>query len=201
MKRVVFLVVWLSAFAHIPATAQSMSNEALIDSLFLKALDSIRVSHYFDSSGLQIVLSALNPEKQAYCRNVLIQYFNRKGIPVFQEARKARLAVEVFDVKIEYREPTGEILGFGGKVQRRVRLRLNGWISPADSRQGNRALKVQITRNDWIKRSRIDDLEASPFSFVQGQWVSYSRWTRYLQPAVVLGSVSVLIYLFFSLRS
>ncbi len=201
MKQVVFLVAWLLAWSHIPAKAQPIGNEALIDSLLFKALDSLTVSRYFDSSGVQVIVRSLSPEKRAYCRTMLIRYFNRKGIPVFQEKRKSELALTVFEPKIEYEEPPGELLGLSGTIKRKVRLRLEGWLVAHKADRSAKALQVQLTYSDRIKRKHIAALEASPFLFVKGKWVSYSRWTRFLQPAVVLGSVSVLIYLFFRLRS
>lgn len=201
MKQVVFLVIWLSVAAAFSAKAQTVSNEAMIDSLFFKALDSLRVDQYFDSAGVQIIVSSLNPEKQAFCRSALIRYFNREAIPVFQVKKKAQLSIEVFDPKVEYLEPVNEILGFGGSIKRRNGLKLQGWIAPADLGRGNVALKIRLSRMDVIKKNAIVQLEKSPFLFCKGKWVSYSRWTRYLQPAIVIGSVSLLVYLFFSLRS
>ena len=201
MKQAVFLVLWLSVATAFPAKAQTVSNEAIIDSLFFKALDSLKVDRYLDSTGVQIIVSSLNPEKQAFCRSALIRYFNRKAIPVFQVSKKAKLALEVFEPKVEYLEPVNEILGFGGSIKRRIGLKLQGWIAPADSNRGNVAFEMQLSHRDTVKKNAIGRLEESPFLFCRGKWVSYSRWTRYLQPAIILGSVSLLVYLFFSLRS
>jgi len=200
VKRAVFVVLWLTLVCGFAKT-QPVGNETMVDSLLFKALDSLQVSRYFDSTGVQIILSSINPEKQAFCRTALIRYFNERHIPVFQIKKPAQLALETFSPKVEYFEPAKEILGFGSKVKRRISLRLSGWITASDATRGNVALEISLQKNDLVKKQQIPKLEESPYLFVKGKWVSYSRWTRFLQPAIVLGSVSVLVYLFFSLRS
>ncbi len=200
MKRAVFIVLWLTQVAGF-ANAQPVSNEAMIDTLLFKALDSLQVVRNFDTTGVQIIVNALTPEKQAFCRSALIRYFNRHHIPVFQSPKKTKLSLELFEPKVEYLEPINEITGFGSTITRRISLRIKGWVMPVYSEQGNKALAIVVEKRDQIKKDWVPVLEESPFLFVKGKWVSYSRWTRFLQPTILIGSVSLLVYLFFSLRS
>ncbi len=200
MKRISHLWIGLALVAFAAAQNPVPGNEAVVDTLFSRMLDSLHVANVFDSSGVVLHLEHLNPEKQAYCKTRLLAYLARHNIPVRQHGAKAVLAIEEMRIRVTYGETPTAVLGFRADVNRRISLSTRGWMQ----RNGaSKQIYLEWTgrHSDTVSKAQIPRLEESPYFFVRGTWVSFSRWTRFLQPAILIGSLSALIYLFYTLRT
>jgi hypothetical protein len=200
VKRISHLLIGLILVAFAAAQDSLPGNEAVVDTLFNRMLDSLRVANAFDSAGVVLQLEHLNPEKQAYCKTRLLAYLTKHEIPVLQHGAKGILAIEEMRVRVTYGETPTAVLGLRAKVNRRISLTIKGWVQ----RNGTgKQIYLQGSRrhSDTVSKAQIPRLEESPYVFVRGKWVSFSRWTRFLQPAILFGSLSALIYLFYTLRT
>ncbi len=200
MKRINHLWIGLTLVALAVAQNSVPGNEAVVDSLFSRMLDSLHVTNVFDSTGVVLHLEHLNPEKQAYCKTRLLAYLARRNIPTRQNGVKAVFAVEEMRVHVTYGETPAAVLGFRANVNRRISLLIKGWMQ---RNNGSKQIYLEWSgqHSDTVNKALIPRLEESPYFFVRGKWVSFSRWSRFLQPAILIGSVSILIYLFYILRT
>ncbi len=194
-----FLIVIFCAFN---SNAQSpVSNERALEALFFRGLDSLKFEQFFSDKPLRIKFEGPNDEQRAFCKSRLIKYFNQKQIAVDETKKAVTLVVLEFKPQIRYLESVRQFLGFGKTIRREIELSFKAYVEKGPAVQNNAYREINLTSSDSINRRTVNGLEESPFTFTRGQWVSYSRWTRYLQPAIIVGSVSALIYLFYSLRT
>ncbi|NOX88020.1 MAG: hypothetical protein GXO77_03270 [Calditrichaeota bacterium] len=201
MNKKVFLLIWAGFLVYGLAADQAARNEQLIEKIFFRILDSLKVSKQFDSTGVYVQFDKLDPEKRSFCRSRLIKYFSQKKIAVSEKKQGRLLVIQQFDPVVEYYEPAAEILGFSGQIKRRVLLRFRGWTGSPSAAVPNLFWEMESDTMDVIDRGQIERVEQSPYTFTRGKWVSYSTWTRFLEPFIIIGSVTILIFLFYSLRT
>ncbi len=203
VKWMLFLLFCFLALNFNVFAQKSASNEQVIENLFFNLLDSLNDAGAFKTKTVILKFEGLSPEEKAFCRVRLIKYFNSRGVNVLQSAKDQKeedalvFTLAEFVPRVEYVERLLSVAGFSRGVQRRVRLKLKAWT-------GNDRLnywQLQSVAADQIGRNQTAELEQSPYSFTRGKWVTYSIWTRLLEPFIVIGSMSVLIYLFYTLRT
>ncbi len=203
VKWMLFLLFCFLALNFNVFAQKSASNEQVVENLFFNLLDSLNDAGAFKTKTVILKFEGLSPEEKAFCRVRLIKYFNSRGVNVLQSAKEQNeenglvFTLAEFKPQIEYVERLLAVAGFGRGVQRRVRLTLKAWTG----RGKLRYWQLQSFTMDRIKRSQTTELEQSPYAFTRGKWVTYSIWTRLLEPFIVIGSMSVLIYLFYTLRT
>jgi hypothetical protein len=103
--------------------------------------------------------------------------------------------------EIIYTEPyTKNFLG-SDFTQRLIRLQLNGQIRRSETGELVRMIRADRLYQDEIKYNEIEELEGTTFSFTQGERKKYSGWDRFIEPALVISSVIVVVLLFFTQRA
>ena len=182
-----FLLLAVSVYGEQPA-----DNFRKADSLYRAVLDS--VTGNWAPGRLRIEMQS-RPDS-LFIRSAWVQSRTVQAKP---DSSDAVLVIDGFGVEVVYREEARNLLGWSADLKREVRLYVQGRVE-----QGDRVLKI-FERNksavDLVSWSDIPRLEQGPFKFCKGRVQRASQWTRFIQPAVVIGAVSVIVYLFFSVRT
>lgn len=181
---------------------QPVSNQKAIENLFFEALDSVMFEGVLQNKSLEFEFENLNDEQKAFCRSRIIKYFDLHKLQSADTAKDSRLVIQQFEPQIKYFESVGQLLGAGKKVKRQVNLKFSAYLANAKKLSSNGGYwEFNLKKVDQVDRTKIGNLEQSPFTFTRGDWASFSAWTRILQPMVIIGSMTILVYLFYSLRS
>ncbi len=149
----------------------------------------------------RLIIPLKKGESVTFLRAGWIDYWTNADRKDLKDTTSHQLNIENFNVKIEYRENGIGLLGLNRFIERRIHLTLKGWIESMDQKQLDTAFNLHKIRQDTISAADLSDLEKSPYSFCRGSFQSRSAWTNFIEPALVIISVGVSIYLFFSVRS
>lgn len=173
------------------------SNLSLADSLYFSALDSLFGG---SSEPLLRIQDSLSGEA-AFLRSGWIRYWSSAQADSEENSPALVVVMDRFAITIDYFDGGGRLLGWSGKMKRHFAFSLQGWLENTASRKVVRSFAVHKTKNDFVDAGRLSKIEKSPFRFTKGTMKTKSVWMRYIQPAVVIGAVSAMVYLFFSVRT
>ncbi len=149
---------------------------------------------------LKIVFGFKDDEKRAFLNNTLIRYFARREVILNAANADKILHIERFGVQITYAERISRWLGLDKSYERHVAIQFEGWLEEINQGRIIQAFDFKNQYRDQPGEVKLERIEASSYSFTRGTTADASAWTKYLEPAVVIASVSVLIYLFFNMR-
>ncbi|HHM01539.1 MAG TPA: hypothetical protein ENJ15_00890 [Caldithrix abyssi] len=138
-------------------------------------------------------------EKNQLLRSAFYSFVaSRHG--TIQSGSPREMRVELFDVHIVYAE--GSFWGgWNSELFRRIEVRLKG--SLACGGQAGRVVPFDTVcfLQDTLKQGDLPAVEAGAYSFLKGRRASYNVWEQWIEPALVTLSLSVVVYLFFTIRS
>lgn len=194
-------IIGLSLIIFQTAFGQSVdSNHDIIRDQIISGLDSLQMADLVKPSKLKIVFGMPDGEKRAFLNSTLIQYFARREITINSANADKVLHIERFDVQITYAERISRWLGLEKSYERHVDIQIEGWLEEINQGRIIKAFDFKRQYRDQPGEVKLERIEASNYSFTRGAIADTSAWTKYLEPAVVIASVSVLIYLFFNMR-
>ena len=104
------------------------------------------------------------------------------------------------EIRPVYNEESLKLLGLNKKIRRELGLSLSGYVKDLGSGTIKSIFDSEKKFEDIISSSDISNLEKSPYTFTRGSFENKLKWTKYIEPGIVVASVSVLIYLFYSMR-
>lgn len=198
--RISFLAIYL--LLHVVSHGQTVkTNQKILEERLVLILDSLNIAMPVDSSEVSLQIGTIAGEKRFFLKNRLIQYFSQKDIAINSKNARLQFEVEQFNVKFIYYEENRRLFGMDNKLQRKMYLQFDGWLE--DSLSGRALNYFSIDKNyyDYIDGNRIDSIEQSAYSFTRGRLITTSKWTKYIEPVIVVLSVATAVYLFFSLRT
>ncbi len=205
-QSVVLRLLFLSLYALIAmsrADATNLNNAARLENEVKGLLDSLFVNGSKADPVTQAIglrFNSVENEQQLFFKNVCIPYLSSKGFRIEAEA-DTLMVIAGFDVAICYIERPRFLMGLTSDMERRLRYHLKGWIEDRKREVVLKAFDWQKTVSDTVAANRITQLNRGNYGFLRGREIQASAWSAYLEPALVIGSVSALIYLFFSLRT
>ena len=176
------------------------TNQQIVEQVCISALDSVCKPLLPDSAQVNLKQENSKGQRPLFLQNLFLDKMPTKGWRVAQAHSPFTLYVRVFDAAITYDEPAAAFLGFGREIRRRITVHLEGRLQNQGTGLVLKGFVIRKELNDRIKFGQIAQVEKSPYFFMRGRMRTYSRWSRYVEPAVVLGSLAVMIYLFFSVR-
>lgn len=191
---VLILSVLIGSF--IPLMGQGrLSNLEVADQTYFAALDSVL-------SGLpeaELTFSGLDNEQEAFLRSGWIQYWATKSS--VEEGDSLVCTIDRMQLSFRYFDEAGHLFGLNDRLTREGILILRGWLSNRSDQKIIRAINISTSFRDYIESAELKQIERGPFSFLHGEFYTRSLWTRYLEPALVIVSVTAIVYLFFSVRT
>ena len=195
-------LLFLFLFGVFNVNAQNViTNEMVIEKLFYKALDSLKLNQQLPNTKLKLTFETHNDEQKVFCQSLLIKYFNAHKFAVEDTTHRNEWVIVEFKPVVEYYETGGYLFGFSKKVVRKIELSFKSYLDGELPLQEKKFWEIKLIKSDHISENTIKKLEESPYSLTHGRWINYSSWTKYLQPALIVSSLGILIFLFYSLRS
>ena len=188
------LLIW-------PAALSAADNLHIADSL-LADITRTELSAYGDT--VVVHLPNQDSELMRYSAFRISSVLQEEGKKVYRSiSAPGPVIAEISNVKltIGYSEPESGSLTSSDSVFRIISLQVEGEIIRAQDREVLRTISATRAYTDRIKYNDIEELEASSFRFTQGMRSNYSFWDRLIEPALITGSVIVVILLFFTQRA
>ncbi len=173
------------------------SNLSLADSVYTSALDSLL--NEISEPILKIHDSA--SEDRTFLRSGWIQYWASAGTETDRDSSKYLFVIDRFGIDIAYFENSTRLFGFNTILKRRLSFFLQGWLENSASGKVVRSFSVHKKEYDLVDADRLSSIEKSPFRFTKGTMKTKSAWMHYIEPGVVIAAASVIVYLFFSVRT
>ena len=148
-----------------------------------------------------LVIPVEKGEAATFLRAGWIDYRTSAGRQGIKDTTSYRLVIEAFEADTRYLEEGVGLFGLNRNVKRRIHLHLKGWIESVARKEVPGAFNLDKIWQDTVATTDLSVLESGPYSFCKGRFRSRSAWTNFIEPVLVIISVGVSIYLFFSVRS
>lgn len=188
-------------FIQVPLHASDdQKNLDWIESNLIAIFDSLELQQTISKESVaNIEFGVVTGEKKGFLKNTLIQWLQRKNLSENHNT-ESKIYVEQFNIGIVYQQETTGFLGLSTEYIRKNKLLLSGWIEKADGSKLN-VLNINKELSEKVKTDNLTELEDSPYSFTRGTVKDLSSWTSTIEPVMALGSIAIIVYLFFSVRS
>jgi hypothetical protein len=188
--------------------AGEKSNINVIDSLIVSSVvEQFKAIISEDTDSLAIDVSQLEWEKSNYLKILIGNLATEKSFKVFRNYNLTSsfqglvLTINQFTTGVYYSKPFEK--SFLGKnfVTRQIETELRGQFYSARTEEVIKVLDKKAIYADDILYGIIAEIENSNYSFTKGKRESYSFWEKIYEPVLVIASVAVVVYLFFSQRT
>jgi hypothetical protein len=187
-------------FAAVSKAETPFSNSELVSSAVLHLFEPVVGKIDGQDTGVRLQYGAVKGERRGFLNQLLIGYFTEKGVSVNRSDAAYELNIEHFIPEFVYKQENSALLGLSDTYQRTLSLRFKGWLSAAEG-EVLYVMQEDTNLTDRIRETEISMLEADPYMFLKGKKVETSGWARMIEPALVVLSVSTIVYLFFIMRS
>ncbi|KAA3614155.1 MAG: hypothetical protein D8M58_18345 [Calditrichaeota bacterium] len=197
IQILIILTILLSllSFAQEPASTNIVWIEKNINSI----LDSLKIEKSINGSTIEIKLGVVKGEKKGFIKNQVLSYLSKK-----QSEKKletfSKFHIEQFNTTIVYEQNSDGFLNLNTYYLRKNKITFSGWIEDSTSKT-IKSFNINKVFSNELKIENLEQIEVSPYSFSKGEIKDLSFWTSTLEPILVGGSVAVIVYLFFSVRS
>ena len=135
----------------------------------------------------------------AYLRPVLVQHWQAQGQQVYlpdssRSEPLPRLQYRIEEAQVRYERAPDK------QVERQVVLALHHTLIAADGRLLKED-RCRDTHTDLLDRSAVEQVQSAAFPEARADLPTEGGIRRYLEPAVLAGAVTAIVYLFFNVRS
>ncbi len=185
-------------------TANAQDNITVIDSLISEIfIEQFSGPDRLSGDTLYIVSPDSAGDFRRYAGFILTGKLQNSGFKVFRNGSTQGTVLELAHtaVAIRYSEPYSSSLFGRDMSKRHITVKLIGQIRNEPSGLVVRSIEVEKTFSDEIKYNNIEELEASSYSFTQGEREKYSNWDKIVEPALIISSIVVIVLLFFTQRA
>jgi len=172
-----------------------LSNLEIADQTFFSVLDSV----FEGVPEPELKFSGLGDEEEAFLRSGWIQYWADKSDR--KSVDSLVCTIDRIYLRFQYFDKTAHLFGLNEDLTRKSALSVQGWVANGSTNKIFQAIKVSKLFTDVIESGDLKQIERGPFTFLKGEFSTRSLWTRYLEPALVIVSVTAIVYLFFSVRT
>ena len=203
----IIFLIFLVLFSR-KSFAGELSNIDVIDSLVVFAIteqfESIRTD---GADSIAIDVSGLEWEKSNYLKIVIGNLATKKSFKVFRNYNPTSsfqglvLTINQFTTSIEYSKPFEK--SFLGKnfVTRRIETEITGQFYSARTDEVKKVIDKKTHYKDDIPYGMVAEIENVNYGFSKGKREDYSFWEKIYEPVLVIASVGVVVYLFFTQRT
>ena len=188
-------MVW-SCFLY----GQVKTNYQIITEQSEVILDSLMKSLPDSAKNIELGMNNLYPERRSFMINTIGRIAGKYNKTVSLESGNLKIDFQQMEIRPVYNEESLKLLGLNKKIRRELGLSLSGYVKDLGSGTIKSIFDSEKKFEDIISSSDISNLEKSPYTFTRGSFENKLKWTKYIEPGIVVASVSVLIYLFYSMR-
>lgn len=197
-----FIIYFICTFSWSALSAQN--NISVIDSLIGEIIteEVLNPENIIGDS-----LTVFSPDSVSrlirYTEFTLTNMLQNSGFKVYRNSIGTGNVLEIahVSVSIKYSEPYSNSFFSKDLSKRDIVLKFIGQIRSRPSGQVVKSITSENYFSDEINYNNIEELEASSYSFTQGERQRYSGWDRIIEPAIIITSVVVLVLLFFTQRA
>ena len=188
--------------------AEELKNLDIVDSLVVSGIQkNIDAFDYNQNDSLAIDLSELDREKKNYLTILIGNLANENSFKVFRNYNPTSsfqglvLTINQFSTSIEYSKPYEK--AFLGKnfITREIKVGLRGQFYYAHTDEIVKSVEQESLYTDEIYYSLISEIEDPNYDFSRGKREDYSFWEKIYEPVLVIASVGIVVYLFFTQRT
>jgi hypothetical protein len=203
----IIFLIFLVLFSR-RSFAGEISNIDVIDSLVVSTITEHFESIQTDGmDSLAIDVSGLEWEKSNYLKILIGNLATSKFFKVFRNYNPTSsfqglvLTISQFTTSIEYSIPFEK--SFLGKnfVTRRIETEITGQFYSARIEEVKKVIDTRTHYTDDIPYEMVAEIENVNYGFSKGKRVDYSFWEKIYEPVLVIVSVGVVVYLFFTQRT
>ncbi len=188
--------------------AQEISNIGRIDSLITSAMQGhFDELSYEEYDSLVIDVANLSWENGNYLKILLGNQAAKNSFKVFRNYNSSSsfqglvLTIDQFSIKIEYSRPYNKAFLGRNYVERRFDIHLKGQFYFLRNDEVLRPINIVSKFSDELLYGNIEDVESSNYNFSKGKREDYTFWEKIYEPVLVIASVGVVVYLFFTQRT
>ena len=167
-----------------------------LDSIF----DSLKIAEYANPQNTVLDFGQVSGEKFGFIRNQVIKYISSQS-DTDLAADSVLIRIEQFNVEIVYLQKSVGLFNLGTETIRKNKIDLAGWVDIKSDNPQLKSLNIKRTFSEKLTTQNITELEESPYTFTKGILREASLWVNVIEPVMVISAVSLLVYLFFSVRS
>jgi len=188
--------------------AGEINNIDVIDSMVVSSIDEQFESAQSDGAdSVAIDVSGLEWEKSNYLKILIGNLAAEKSFKVFRNYNPTSsfqglvLTISRFSTSIEYSKPFEK--SFLGKnyVTRQIETEITGQFYLARTEEVKKVINKRTYYTDDIQYVNIAEIENVNYGFSKGKREDYSFWEKIYEPVLVIASVGVVVYLFFTQRT
>jgi len=208
IKSFLFIVLVYLVVMRGGSIAGEINNIEIIDSLVISSItEQIEVLQNEGVDSIAIDVSGPGWEKSNYLIILIGNLATKKSFKVFRNYNATSsfqglvLTINQFSTSIEYSKPFEK--SFLGKnyVTRRIETEVRGQFYLARTKEVKNFIDKKVNYTDDIPYGIIADVENINYGFSKGKREDYSFWDKIYEPILVIASVGVVVYLFFTQRT
>ena len=201
-----FIIYIIYLFSVDTVTAQD--NLMIFDSLLIEIIQEEVNTSGVDFGDTVVINQPTRGDNLIYYSTILIgNYLQDSGYRVyrnrsnFTSSNGILLEFAVIRVKTDYSEPYSVSILVRDYCTRTIKVEVTGQMVNPESCEVLYSLDTENIYTDKIKYNDIEELEASSYRFTQGKRQEHSGWDKFIEPALVLSTVVIVILLFFTQRA
>jgi hypothetical protein len=199
--KIVNFIIGLFFFPFLIIASENENNLTWIENNLNSIFDSLGIAQYSVLKNTELDFGKVNGEKFGFIKNQVIKYFDSKKNARPVERDSVLFRIEQFDINVVYVESSAGFLNLETETVRKNIIHLAGWLETKSDHSVKKSLNINKTFSEKLTTDDISELEQSPYVFTKGKTEKLSLWKNIIEPAMVLTSVAVIVYLFFSVRS
>jgi len=199
--KIVHLIIGLFFLPFLLLASENENNLTWIENNLNSIFDSLKIADHSTLENTELDFGKVNGDKFGFIKNQIIKYYDSEDINNHAKKDSVLFRIEQFDIEIVYEQSSAGFLNLETKTVRKNTINLAGWIENKSNNSVIKSLNIYKTFSEKLTTNNISQLEESPYSFTKGETNELSLWVNIIEPAMVISSVAVVVYLFFSVRS
>jgi hypothetical protein len=208
MKYDIRIFSALMLLTCIPTIILGQSNIDIIDSLSADIIEREVIAHKnILPDSIFIKLISPDQEKIDYLTIILGNVLTENSFNVYRNYYSGLsfqgvvLEITKFAVNLSYGQSGEDIERDNDYIGRNIVVQILGQIYNLETGRILKSVDGTNSYYDEIEYRQIDTIEKSPYSFTRGIKGEYSNWQSWIEPVIVVASVAVSVFLFFTLRT
>lgn len=199
--KIIQLFIGLVVIPFSILAAEKENNLHWIENNLVSIFDSLKIAEFANVEDIELDFSRVRGEKFGFIKNQVIKYINTKKTTAPVNLDSILFRIEQFDTRLVYQQSSTGFLNLGTEYTRENIVILSGWLEDKSENRILRSLNIKKTFSEKLGSENFTELEQSPYNFTKGEKEELSIWAEIVEPALVISSVGIIVYLFFSVRS
>ena len=199
--KIIYYFLGIFLFPVLLSASNNVNNLQWIENNLVTIFDSVNVSGYSNLANTEFEFGSVYGDKFGFIESQLIKYFDANKTSGAHQQDSTLLRIELFDTGIVYEQKSTGFLNLETEYIRKNKITLTGWLENKKNHEILLSLDVNKTFSELLNTDNFSELEESPYSFTIGTTTELSLWQEVLEPVMVVTSVAVIVYLFYTVRS